>query len=160
MLCSRLQPIEKRFFSTLNRFLEPVIRAGVGSPGLSPIGAIILETTGRKSGRTYRTPVLASEFDNFLVISTVRARSQWVKNLAVAPQTRVWLRGQSQPVSAYVIGSEVDQAATSPTIEPVIKRLRLLSNLTGASFAILEKQASPQLVSVPKAVGRFEPARG
>jgi deazaflavin-dependent oxidoreductase (nitroreductase family) len=160
MLCDRFQPIEKRFFRTLNKFLEPVIKVGVGFPGLSPVGAIILETRGRKSGQTYQTPVLASEFDDFLIISTARSRSQWVKNLAVTPQTRIWLRGQSQPVSAYVIGSEVDQAATSPTIQPVIKRLRSLSKLTGASFAILEKKALPQLASSPNVIGRFEPARG
>jgi hypothetical protein len=69
--------IEKRFFRTLNTYLEPLISTGLGSPGVTPVGAVVLETTGRKSGRTYKTPVLASEFATLLLVSTVRSR--WAK---------------------------------------------------------------------------------
>ena len=57
-----LQSLEKRFFRTLNTYLEPLISSGFGSPGLAPLGTVVLETTGRKSGRGYKTPVLGAEF--------------------------------------------------------------------------------------------------
>ena len=66
MLSKALSQIEKPFFRTLNKYLEPAIRAGFGSTGLAPVGAVVLETTGRKSGRTYKTPVLASQVRCFL----------------------------------------------------------------------------------------------
>ena len=140
------QALEKRFFRTLNTYLEPLISTGVGSPGLTPVGAVVLETTGRKSGRTYKTPVLASEFASLLLVSTVRSRSQWIKNLAVTPQTKVWLRGESVPVTAYVIGPELSDSeeipAPTPLVQFLIKRLRRLSQLTGANYAILDRHVA------------------
>jgi deazaflavin-dependent oxidoreductase (nitroreductase family) len=155
------QSLEKRFFRTLNTYLEPLISTGLGSPGLTPVGAVVLETTGRKSGRTYKTPVLASEFATLLLVSTVRSRSQWIKNLAATPQTKVWLRGQSVPVTAYVIGRGQSVPVTayvigprlsrsegipapSPIVQFLINRLRRWSKLTGADFAILDRHA-PQV---------------
>ena len=43
--------VEVEFFRFLNRWLEPQIRAGLGSPRLAPGGLIVLETLGRKTGR-------------------------------------------------------------------------------------------------------------
>ena len=148
MLRQRLQSVEKKLFRTLNSYLEPLIRTGVGSPGLSPVGAVVLETSGRKSGRTYKTPILASEFADLLLVSTVRSGSQWIKNLAATPQTQVWIRGQTVPVTAYVIGPELSESeempAPSPLVQFLIRRLRRLSKLTGANFAILDRRV-PQL---------------
>jgi deazaflavin-dependent oxidoreductase (nitroreductase family) len=145
------QLLEKSLFRALNNYLEPLIRKGVGSPRLSPVGAIVLKTTGRKSGQTYTTPVLASEVTNLLLIGTVRPRSQWIKNLAVTPQTQVWLRGEPLPVTAYVIGPGLTQSGAitpaSPLVRFLIERLRPLSKLTGASFAVLEKQLPRPLSS-------------
>ena len=142
MLRKSFQSLEKRFFRTLNAYLEPLISTGVGSPGLARVGAVVLEKTGRKSGRIYKTPVLASEFASLLLVSTVRSRSQWIKNLAVTPQTKVWLRGESVPVTAYVIGPELSDSeeipAPTPLVQFLIKRLRRLSQLTGANYAILD----------------------
>lgn len=146
MIRTSLQSLEKRFFRTLNTYLEPLIATGVGSPGLTPVGAVVLETTGRKTGRTYKTPVLASEFADLLLVSTVRSRSQWTKNLAVTPQTKVRLRGQDVPVTAYVIGPGLSHSeevpAPTPLVRFLIERLRRLSKLTGATYAILDRQAA------------------
>lgn len=148
MFRQTLQLVENRFFRTLNSYLEPLIRTGVGSPGLSPVGAVVLETKGRKSGRTYKTPVLASEFADLLLVSTVRSGSQWIKNLAATPQTQVWVRGQTVPVTAYVVGPELSESeetmSPSPLIRFLIRRLRRLSKLTSANFAILGRR-TPQL---------------
>ena len=56
-----LLTLEAEFFRTLNAFVEPAVRMGFGSPWIVPVGAVVLETTGRRSGRSYRTPVLATE---------------------------------------------------------------------------------------------------
>ena len=142
------QSLEKRFFRTLNTYLEPLISTGYGSPGLTPVGAVVLETTGRKTGRTYKTPVMASEFAGLLLVSTVRSRSQWIKNLAATPQTNVWLRGESVPVTAYVVGPRLSTSEEipepTPLVQFLIKRLGRLSRLTGANFAILD-QYVPQV---------------
>jgi hypothetical protein len=156
MFRKSLQLVEKRIFRTLNTYLEPLIHTGVASPGLTPVGAVVLEIQGRKSGRTYKVPMLASEFANLLLISTARSRSQWIKNLAATPETKIWLRGQSRPVTAYVIRPAVSQGTMSPAVSPLVRfligRLRPLSKVTGASFAILEKQTPQRLSSSQKAV--------
>lgn len=48
------------FFRRLNATVEPRVRSGFASPGLLPAGLIVLETTGQRSGETYRTPLLAT----------------------------------------------------------------------------------------------------
>lgn len=141
MTCQIRQRLEKKFFRTLNRYLEPLIRAGVGAPRLTPVGAIVMETKGRKSGRTYNVPVLASEWSNLLLVSTVREGSQWLKNLAATPQIRVWLRGRPRLVTAYVVGADEQSATGAPappvSVQTVLDRLKPVSRLTGAGFAVL-----------------------
>jgi deazaflavin-dependent oxidoreductase (nitroreductase family) len=146
MFRKSFRSLEKSFFRTLNTYLEPLISTGFGSPGLKPVGAVVLETTGRKSGRTYKTPVLASEFATLLLVSTVRSRSQWIKNLAATPQTIVWVRGESVPVTAYVVGPRLSPSEEIPPPSPIVKflinRLRRWSKLAGANFAILDRHAT------------------
>ncbi|MCB0194632.1 MAG: nitroreductase family deazaflavin-dependent oxidoreductase [Anaerolineae bacterium] len=141
MVCKIRQQLEKKFFRTLNQTLEPLIRLGVGSPALAPVGAIVMETKGRKSGRTYNIPVLASEWSDLLVVGTVRERSQWLKNLAATPQIRVWLRGRPRLVTAYVVGeappSPAGVSASSASVQTVIDLLKPISERTGAGFAVL-----------------------
>ncbi|MEM7126362.1 MAG: nitroreductase/quinone reductase family protein [Chloroflexota bacterium] len=142
--CQSLQQLEKAFYANLNQILEPLIRAGVGSPGLVPVGPIVVEAIGRKSGRVYNTPVLATECADLLLISTVRSRSQWYKNLASTPQTRVWLRGQPQDVAAHIISPHLSLSSISTAQPPsplarlLIDGLRPFSTLTGVRFAIFE----------------------
>lgn len=141
MVCQFRQQFEKSFFRKLNKYVEPVIRAGVGSPGLTPVGAVVMETKGRKSGRTYNVPVLASEFSDLLLVSTVREGSQWLKNLAATPQIKVWLRGRPQMVTAYVVGADSAQSEGVPPppaeVQTLMKRLKTASKITGAGFAVL-----------------------
>ena len=44
------QGVEQRFFRGLNSVVEPLVRAGVGSPARSPASLIVLETIGFRSG--------------------------------------------------------------------------------------------------------------
>ena len=98
------QSLEQKFFRGLNRFVEPAVRAGVGSPRYAPGGMIVLETTGFKSGATRRTPLLATRLGHYTLISTVRGeRSFWIKNLQKDAHTRYYLGGKARDAQAFVI---------------------------------------------------------
>ena len=42
--------VEREFFRAMNRVVEPAVAAGFGSPGFTPWGMVVLETTGRNTG--------------------------------------------------------------------------------------------------------------
>jgi deazaflavin-dependent oxidoreductase (nitroreductase family) len=96
--------VEVEFFRFLNRWLEPQIRAGLGSPRLAPGGLIVLETRGRKTGRKVRVPLVATRIQGFVLIGTFRGgRSQWPRNLAADPAVRFWMGGRPRPALATLI---------------------------------------------------------
>jgi hypothetical protein len=96
--------LEAQFFATLNRYVEPAVRAGVGSPWIWPTGLIVLDSTGRRTGRKHRVPVAATVLGPQVVLaSTVRAgRSQWLKNLTMTPELTYWLLGREHAATAIV----------------------------------------------------------
>jgi deazaflavin-dependent oxidoreductase (nitroreductase family) len=135
-----LQQFEAEFFRVLNAFVEPMVRAGVGSPGLWPTGAIVLETTGRKTGRSFNVPVMATLVGDLVVVSTVRRRSQWVKNLASHPELRYWMGGRAHDATAFVVAPGLQSSPPGdlpPLAGSLVAGLVPLSNLWGVSFAIL-----------------------
>ncbi|HMQ52508.1 MAG TPA: nitroreductase/quinone reductase family protein [Anaerolineae bacterium] len=136
------QTFEREFFRTINKYLEPLARAGLGSPGVVPIGAIVLETKGRKSGTLYRTPLIATEFIDVLLVSTGRKQSQWIRNLAATPRTHIWLRARYRPVMAYIVGPEITldplPGQPSPRAKLILEAARQLNRLTGNSYAVLD----------------------
>jgi deazaflavin-dependent oxidoreductase (nitroreductase family) len=82
--------VDKRRASTfashrlLNPFVKAAARAGLPLPGL-----VILETTGRKTGRPRRTPVgKALEGDTLWVLAEHR-RGGYVRNIEANPRVRV-----------------------------------------------------------------------
>lgn len=103
-MISQLQTLrrtaERQAFGALNRILLPVVSAGVGSPLPVGPGAVVLETTGRVSGLPRRVPLLGVRVGDTVVVSTVRRRSQWVRNLESRPEGRVWLAGRARPARA------------------------------------------------------------
>src|ERR1700730_2345986 len=103
MSIARIERLEAEFFRGLNQFVEPLVRAGLGAPVLFPAGAIVVETRGRKSGRRSNVPLLAALVGDLVVVSTVRRRSNWVKNLAAHPEIRYWLGGREREATAYAI---------------------------------------------------------
>jgi F420H(2)-dependent quinone reductase len=137
-----MEPFETAFFRTLNAFVEPMVRAGVGSPGLWPTGAIVLETTGRKTGRTFNVPVLATLVADLVVVATVRPRSQWMKNLASVPDVRYWMGGRAYEATAFVIGPgapSLPSGVLSSLGQSLVGALAPFSALWGVSFAILSR---------------------
>lgn len=91
-------------FQRLNARVEPRVRSGFASPGLLPAGLIVLETTGRRSGTTYRTPLLATLApDGYLWVSTVLGRrADWLRNARANPEVRYWLQGRAREGRALV----------------------------------------------------------
>jgi deazaflavin-dependent oxidoreductase (nitroreductase family) len=82
--------VDKRRASTfmshrlLNPFVKAAARAGLPLPGL-----VILETTGRKTGRPRRTPVgKALDGDTLWVLAEHR-RGGYVRNIEANPRVRV-----------------------------------------------------------------------
>jgi deazaflavin-dependent oxidoreductase (nitroreductase family) len=67
---------------------------------LSPYGipALILTTTGRRSGRPYSTPLHFAEHDGRYVLVASNGGSdthpQWYRNLLVHPEVEVQIRGE------------------------------------------------------------------
>ncbi len=124
----------------LNRVVEPSVRAGFASPRIVPGGLVVIETTGRKSGRRVRTPLAATRICGHVVVGTFRGRrSQWVQNLAAHPAARYWLGGKPRDAVAFVV--QADKPIRPPrSLPPALRQtLRFLApyTLAGWAFAVL-----------------------
>ena len=140
MFLQELSRLESDFYRGLNSVVEPLVRAGFGSPVLWPTGAIVLETTGRNTGQSFNVPLLATRIGDLVVVSTYRRRSQWVKNLAARRETRYWMGGRSREATAFVIMPDRDSSSSDklpPRAECLAAFLQQQSQLLGISFAIL-----------------------
>lgn len=131
---------EVEFFRFVNRWVEPQIRAGLGSPRLVPGGLIVLEARGRKTGRLSRTPLVATRIQGHLLVGTFRGRrSEWAKNLQASPETRYWLGGKPHATRAYVIASSRTPQPL-PKLPPLLRAVTALLvpyTLAGWTFAVL-----------------------
>ena len=101
--------LEAEYYRALNFIVEPVVRAGCGPTGTVPIGLIVLETKGWRTGRWHRTTVLANVIDDCLLVSTVRGRrSHWIKNLRHNAEMRYWSGDQPHQATAIVFAPDED----------------------------------------------------
>ncbi|MEW6131141.1 MAG: nitroreductase/quinone reductase family protein [Acidobacteriota bacterium] len=112
--------LQNDFFRNLNLVVEPWIRLGVASPVCTPTGLIVLETTGRKSGRKFNVPLLATRFGRYVFVSTFRSESQWVKNIEANPPVRYWIGGKAHVGVALVLS----QDSTGDNLENLPPTLR------------------------------------
>jgi deazaflavin-dependent oxidoreductase (nitroreductase family) len=78
----------------LNQTLEPWLKLGLWNPpGVGP-GVVLLEVLGRRSGQPRTLPLVGTRVGDRVFVSTVRARSQWLRNLTAAGHARLWLCGR------------------------------------------------------------------
>ncbi len=99
-----MDSLQRRAFRALNAIVRPSIQRGFGAPGLAPWGLVVLEHTGRRTGRTYESPLLALRLGRRVMVATYRKdRSQWVRNLEDQPETHLWLNGSRKPYRALVL---------------------------------------------------------
>lgn len=138
---STLRALETGFLSTLNAFVEPLARAGCGSPGITPTGLILLETTGRRSGHPHRTPVFALLVDGFLLVGTARGdRAHWVTNARANPAVRYWLCGRAHQAQALVFTSDTWPAEAEglpPLMRSIAAAIYGAVAAAGGAFALL-----------------------
>jgi hypothetical protein len=140
MVSRNLKQLEADFFRNLNQVVEPLVRAGLGSPLPWTTGAIVLETRGRKTGRPLSVPLLATLAGDLLLLSTVRKGSQWVKNLAANREVNYWIYGEQRSARAFVFAEHIEPPKlTDMPVAGVCLAGALLpqSKLFGVSFAIL-----------------------
>jgi deazaflavin-dependent oxidoreductase (nitroreductase family) len=135
------QKLERNFFRGLNTFVEPAVRKGVLSPRCAPVGLIVLESTGYKSGALRNTPLLATHIGDYVLVSTGRAkRSFWVRNLQKQPNVSFHLGGKVKKAKSYVITPEED-FQTPKSLPPIVAAAaRMLARRGGEgwAFALLE----------------------
>ena len=146
MSVSDVSSIEAETFRALNRIVEPAVRAGCGAPGIVPVGLIVLETKGWRSGRWHRTPVLAGAIGDYLLVSTVRGRrSNWVKNLRRSADVNYWSWGELCRARAIVFAPDEetpDLHGLPPLFVSLGVTLTYLASDFGCAFALLAPPAS------------------
>jgi deazaflavin-dependent oxidoreductase (nitroreductase family) len=109
-------PVTKKVMKLMSRAHVPVFkltngRIGskwrVGAGFKKPVPTLLLEHTGRTSGRLFTTPLLYMDNGADVVIVASQgglpSNPQWLANLQAHPDTRIHLRGErARPVHARV----------------------------------------------------------
>lgn len=92
----------RQVFDAINERVRPAVQAGFANPLPIGAGAVVLQTTGRRSGLARFVPLLATRLGDLLTVSTVRADSQWLANAEADKHVTVWLGGVARAASADV----------------------------------------------------------
>ena len=139
MTASR-QRLERNLFRTLNRFVEPAVRKGILSPRCAPVGLILLETIGFKSGAVRSTPLLATHVGDYTFVSTVRGKqSFWIRNLQKQPDISFYKGGRLKKARSVVITPESDTQTLDelPWFIAAITNAMLGASEKGFTLAVL-----------------------
>ena len=113
--------IDRRRVSTFlsARLFNPLVKAAVNA-GLPAPGIAILETTGRKSGQTRRTPVGRSlDGDTCWIVAEHGYKAGYVRNIQAEPSVRIKLGRRWRTGTAHVVPDD-DPRARQRTMPVVI----------------------------------------
>jgi deazaflavin-dependent oxidoreductase (nitroreductase family) len=106
------------------RLFNPVVRPFAGRRG-SPLA--VVEHRGRRSGRRYRTPVLAFRVDDgYVVAPFYGADSDWVRNVLAAGSCTLERGGRRvQLAGPRMLDVNDHMALMPPPIRPALRLLRV-----------------------------------
>jgi deazaflavin-dependent oxidoreductase (nitroreductase family) len=80
----------------LTRAMRPVAMRSAGQEGS---GTSVVRHVGRRSGRTYQTPVIAAQHgDSFLIALPYGERTDWLKNVLSEGSATIVTNGQAYQV--------------------------------------------------------------
>jgi hypothetical protein len=102
LLQAAVPNITRLAFRSLNAVVVPWVDRGLGNPWPIGAGPVVVETTGRTSGKPRRVPLLSVRFGDSVFVSTLRRDSNWVANLATTPEATVRLFGVDRPATSRV----------------------------------------------------------
>jgi deazaflavin-dependent oxidoreductase (nitroreductase family) len=112
------------FRRRLARFNRRVTNHITGPFATQLPGFAVVRHTGRRSGRTYRTPVNAfRSADGYVIALTYGAEAQWVRNVLAAGGCELETRGRRIALTAPELFHDEARRAVPP---PVRAALRLL----------------------------------
>jgi deazaflavin-dependent oxidoreductase (nitroreductase family) len=112
-----------------NRVGNPILSALLRSPlyALAGSGTALISVTGRRSGRTYATPVNVLADGDRLTIVSLRERTWW-RNLRQGAEVGLRLHGQDRRGRAVVVE---DKAQVAAALAEVVRRLPAYARFLG-----------------------------
>lgn len=102
------------------RVFNPMV-AALTRTGVSVMGSRVLEVRGRKSGQPRRTPVNLLVLAGTRYLVAPRGHTEWVRNLRVSGEGRLWLGRRSEPFSA----TELSDDEKPPVLRAYLKRWKV-----------------------------------
>jgi len=109
----RLRPVVNRY---LNRFTRPLARR---LPGFA-----ILTHRGRKSGRTYQTPInVFRRGDDYFFFLTYGSDAQWVKNVLANGSCSIETRGRVVELAEPKLVTDAELRPAPPPVRFIERRL-------------------------------------
>jgi deazaflavin-dependent oxidoreductase (nitroreductase family) len=123
----------RQVFKVFNRFMILIWRLGLGSWGNGTKwggSVMVIKHTGRKSGKTYLTPLNYAVVEgNIYCTAGFGLKSDWYKNLLIHPQVEIWLpEGRWSGMAGDV--------TDSPERVSLIRQVLIASGFAGPLFGV------------------------
>lgn len=126
---------------SVNRFMKFILRSPFH--GLVSKSILLITFTGRKSGKTYTTPVSYSQQGNQVIIFT---HADWWKNLSNHAPVTLQLRGKA--VRGFAETVSKDKSAIAAGLSRHLQVVRSDARYYGVTF---DEQGLPRVEEIEKA---------